>query len=177
MKRDTATVGFLDLLLNMLIVLFILINPPTVGETKEFPLTITISWQDGTDVDIDSYLFLPNKKMVWYSNKDMGSAHVDKDDMGSRRELMNREILIIDLLEEGEYFFSLHGYRYSQAYPGLMCFVLMEDEKGNIIRESSFPCPEKRTESPVWKFVGRDGKIVGGVRDSALLIIPFKRKR
>lgn len=174
MRRDTALVAFLDILLIILLMVIPLINIPTESEGKNLPLTLTVAWDNGVNVDIDSHMRIPSGDFMWFRNKDLGGVHIDKDDLGSTREALNREIILFDEPEDGEYFFSLHGYRYSTAEVELTCVVLMEDEKGRKLWEVVVACPKQGEELPIMRFTFVGGKLVS-YATSHLKIIELRR--
>jgi hypothetical protein len=123
--------AFLDLLFNTLIgfvllfiISFLLINPSIKKadiETKaEFVITVT--WdKDNTD-DVDTWLEDPTGNIVFFKQKDIGLAHLDRDDLGRINDVVvldngdiieypyNQELTTIRGYVSGEWVLNVHMY-------------------------------------------------------------------
>jgi len=81
--------SFTDLLFNALLtftflflISLLLINPPAksgiIDPKAEF--LITVSWEDGSANDIDTWVEGPQGTLVWYKQTQNGLMHLDRDD-------------------------------------------------------------------------------------------------
>lgn len=136
MNREQINVGeeisFLDLLFNMVLFfasLFILAflnvnikNPKKKNVEAKAEYIITVTWPTDKPVDIDTHLQNPAGQNIWYSQKDKGLMHLDRDDRGNYDDTVNipgmkpinypdnREIVTIRGVIPGEYTLNLHFY-------------------------------------------------------------------
>lgn len=115
-----AALGFILLFLAALL----MVRPPGAeANTKlkaEFVLTMT--WPDGALDDIDMWVQLPNGRKVWYGNKDVEYATLDRDDRGALGDtydgdkgerqltLINREMATIRAIVPGRYIVAAHVF-------------------------------------------------------------------
>ncbi len=128
-----AETAFLDLLFNSLLgfvslffLAFILINPKVVSDAKiksKAEFMITIEWAPDSDDDVDGYLEDPLGNLVFFSSREDGLMHLDRDDRGIRSDRIrshnneemvikdNREIITIRGIVPGEYTMNVHMYR------------------------------------------------------------------
>lgn len=134
MRRRTYhnATSFLDLLFNcvvgfvmLFIIAFLLVSPITQKkadiETKA-EYVITVTWPDGNKNDVDTWLQDPRGKVMFYRNKDIGMAHLDRDDLGDINDIItlpngtqiaythNQELTTIRGFVPGEWVLNLHLY-------------------------------------------------------------------
>ena len=130
--------SFLDLLFNTLvgfvflfIISFLLINPSIKKadiETKaEFVITVT--WDDNSRDDVDTWLQDPAGNVLHFRQKDVGLAHLDRDDLGRINDVItlddgrrveythNQELTTIRGFLTGEWVLNVHMYRKRDAKP------------------------------------------------------------
>ena len=133
--------SFLDLLFNTLvgfvflfIISFLLINPSIKKadiETKaEFVITVT--WDDNSRDDIDTWLQDPAGNVLHFRQKDVGLAHLDRDDLGKVNDVItlddgrrveythNQELTTIRGFLTGEWVLNVHMYSKRDANPTLV---------------------------------------------------------
>ena len=125
-----STVGFIDLLFNVLIafaflffISFLLINPVAkkadIVSPAEF--LVVMSWPDHLDVDMDLWVRDPADNHVGYSVRSVGIMHLDRDDLGLSNDTIqvgdlvikvekNQETVSIRGLLPGEYLVGVHWY-------------------------------------------------------------------
>lgn len=129
--RYVSTTGFTDLLFNvvvglafMFILAFILINPITkkqdVEEKSDYLIILT--WDDKSKDDIDIWVQDPLSSIVSFRNRGSGFMHLDRDDLGTRNDIVylpdgtrkiierNREVVSLRGTVEGEYLVNVHVY-------------------------------------------------------------------
>ena len=122
---------FTDLLFNALLTftfLFLislfLINPPAksgiINPKAEF--LITVSWEDGSANDIDTWVQGPQGTRVWYKQAQNGLMHLDRDDRGLTNDTqqvdgqeivnpLNQEVVTIRGRPPGEFIVNVHYYK------------------------------------------------------------------
>ena len=131
-RKYYSNTSFLDLLFNTLvgfvllfIVSFLLINPMIKKgdvETKaEFVITVT--WHDNSADDVDTWLQDPTGNVLHFRQKDIGLAHLDRDDLGKLNDSLilkdgrvieykhNQELTTIRGFISGEWVLNLHMYK------------------------------------------------------------------
>lgn len=123
--------AFTDLLFNALLgfafmffIAFILMAKPEkagkVDPKAEF--LITINWPDNHPDDIDILVEDPRGEVLWYSNKDTGIMHLDRDDRGSLNDSLvvdgkkvinpiNQETVSLRSWVPGEYVVNILHYQ------------------------------------------------------------------
>ncbi len=130
--------SFLDLLFNTLvgfvllfIISFLLINPNIKKadiETKaEFVITVT--WSDNSHDDVDTWLQDPVGNVLHFKQKDVGLAHLDRDDLGTINDIIqlgdgrrieythNQELTSIRGFITGEWVLNIHMYKKRDSDP------------------------------------------------------------
>ena len=135
-KEDTTY--FLDLLFNLLlgyaflfVISFLLIQPilkkAEVHTQAEFIITVT--WPLNNSDDVDTWLEDPLGNLVWFSQKEAGLSHLDRDDLGSGNDTIyladgsvikypyNQEILTIRGFIGGEWILNVHMYAKRETAP------------------------------------------------------------
>ena len=133
--------SFLDLLFNTLvgfvllfIISFLLINPSIkkadISTKAEFVITVT--WSDNSQDDVDTWLQDPTGNVLHFRQKDVGLAHLDRDDLGRINDfitlddgskveyLHNQEITTIRGFVTGEWVLNVHMYNKRDANPSLV---------------------------------------------------------
>jgi hypothetical protein len=131
----------LDLLFNTLvgfvflfIIAFMLINPSIkkadIKTKAEFVITVT--WDDKSRDDVDTWLQDPTGNVLHFRQKDVGLAHLDRDDLGKindtlrledGREIVyphNQELTTIRGFLTGEWVLNVHMYNKRDANPTLV---------------------------------------------------------
>jgi hypothetical protein len=129
-SKYVSNLAFIDLLFNLILgfiflflIAFMLINKPTetgkVDPKAEF--MIVMYWQDQHIGDIDLWVDTPDG-LVNYISPNIGSTHLDKDDLGIRNDwytdssgtrqyvYINREIVTLRSFVPGEYIVNAHYY-------------------------------------------------------------------
>lgn len=136
-KDYGCNTSFLDLLFNMLLAFtalfvlsFALINRKTQENKNTITkaeFLITVTWPEGLQDDIDTWVEDPNANLVWFQKKESEFIHLDRDDQGNVNDtvkmpdgtevinLDNREVVTIRKFIEGEYTVNVHWFRRRQA--------------------------------------------------------------
>lgn len=130
--RPASSDAFTDLLFNALIgfvfmfaIALIFMNPIAktgIIETKAEYL-ITVTWPQGNPSDVDTWVQDPAGNLIWYSAKEAGLMHLDRDDTGTTRDIirvnnrnivnpLNQEIVSIRGIVPGEFTVNVHLYAY-----------------------------------------------------------------
>jgi hypothetical protein len=133
--------SFLDLLFNTLvgfvflfIISFLLINPSIkkadIKTKAEFVITVT--WEDKSPDDVDTWLQDPVGNVLHFNQKDVGLAHLDRDDLGKINDTIilddgrrieynhNQELTTIRGFLTGEWVLNVHMYNKRDANPTLV---------------------------------------------------------
>ncbi len=133
--------SFLDLLFNTLvgfvllfIIAFLLINPSVkkadIKTKAEFVITVT--WNDNSQDDVDTWLQDPAGNVLHFRQKDVGLAHLDRDDLGKINDIItlddgrqveythNQELTTIRGFLTGEWVLNVHMYNKREANPALV---------------------------------------------------------
>ena len=107
----------------MFFISFAMINP-TSDTGKVDPkaeMLITVTWPDGSTDDVDTYVADPAGNVVWYSGREAGLMHMDRDDRGMFKDVLlyngaevsnplNQEIVSFRGLQDGEYTVNIVHY-------------------------------------------------------------------
>ena len=133
--------SFLDLLFNTLvgfvflfIVAFMLINP-TINKAEiktKAEFVITVTWDDKSKDDVDTWLQDPAGNVLHFRQKDVGLAHLDRDDLGEINDTIklddgrkvvyphNQELTTIRGFLTGEWVLNIHMYNKRDPDPTLV---------------------------------------------------------
>lgn len=102
---------------------FAMINP--VAESGKVDpkaeMMITVTWPDNNPDDVDTYVADPAGNIVWYNRREAGLMHLDRDDRGMFRDVLemngttienplNQEIVSFRGLSDGEYTVNIVHY-------------------------------------------------------------------
>lgn len=129
-ERFKSTIGFIDILFNILvgiaflfIVAFVLIKPESKEQDfeRKAEFVVTLSWTDDRVEDMDLWVQDPTGNQVSYRAPAMNFMHLDKDDLGKRNDTVtvagkevqvnvNREVVTIRGIMPGEYIVNAHMY-------------------------------------------------------------------
>ena len=130
-EKYKSTIGFIDILFNILvgfaflfIVAFLLIKPESKKEDFErrAEFVVVMEWDHDANGDIDLYVEDPTGKQVSFRHQNLNYMHLDKDDLGSMNDTIvnadgttstvkiNREVVTIRGIIEGEYIINSHYY-------------------------------------------------------------------
>jgi len=134
-KSNTVLLDLLFLMLLGIVAMFFLswmmINPTKSKadiETKA-EYVITVTWPKGCTDDVDTWLMNPLEQIVWYSNKEVGLMHLDRDDLGSSTDVLvlpdgriveyiyNQELTTIRGFIPGEWVLNIHMYSKKDSNP------------------------------------------------------------
>jgi hypothetical protein len=134
--RFKSTIGFIDLLFNILlgfaflfIVAFLLIKPEAKKQDFErrAEFVVILEWDHDMPDDIDLYVQDPTGNKVSFRTPIQNFMHLDKDDLGYRNDIVynangqitkvniNREVVTIRGLIAGEYIINAHYYSTREA--------------------------------------------------------------
>lgn len=130
-RRYYSSTAFLDLLFNALIgfvMLFIIsflsitTNAQKADIETKAEFIITVTWNEASDDDVDTYLEDPLGNVLSYRRKDIGLAHLDRDDRGQINDRVrladgstvtvreNQELTSIRGFIGGQWVLNLHMY-------------------------------------------------------------------
>jgi len=184
-SKYSASTAFLDILFNSLVcfvslffLAFILMNPkePRKANTEaKAEYIITVTWAPERDDDVDSYLQDPLGHIVYFSRREDGLMHLDRDDLGKRNDKItlpdgtystyneNHEIVTIRGIVSGEYCLNVHMYRMNSTTPTK---VNVRIEKVNptltLITMKDVELSQNGDEKTICRFtLNKEGKVMG----------------
>jgi hypothetical protein len=122
--------AFTDLLFNTLIgfvflffiaVIFISPAKDTGKVVLDAQYLVTVTWPDGSEEDIDTWIEDPQGNVTWFRNRSAGLVHLDRDDRGMLNDkievegkvienVLNQEVAAVRGTVPGEYTVNLHYY-------------------------------------------------------------------
>ena len=125
-----STIGFIDLLFNLLIgfaflfiIAFLLIKPESKEQDfeRKAEFVITMEWDQKRYEDMDLWVQDPTGYQVSYRSPVVNFMHLDKDDLGKKNDQVlvggklitvdiNREVVTIRGIIPGEYIVNAHLY-------------------------------------------------------------------
>lgn len=131
-KQFDFRTAYIDLLLNVLtgiIFLFLLTTLMIQSKTqdegikKDAQFTIVAEWSPDLDCDVDLWVQDPAGNAVWFNRKDMGIMHLERDDMGTKNDVLkdkagnvvgevknNSETWVLRGKMAGEFYVTVHLY-------------------------------------------------------------------
>ena len=148
--RFKSTIGFIDLLFNILlgfaflfIIAFLLIKPEAKKEDFErrAEFVVVMEWNHDMPDDIDLYVQDPTGDIVSFRHPIVNFMHLDKDDLGYVNDIVynangkitkvniNREVVTIRGIIPGEYLINAHYYSSRQAEAALSALTSMSNER------------------------------------------------
>lgn len=157
--------AFLDIILSMLLMIILLINPSKEDNIElktDYLLEVTWTWEERKNIDIDTYVLLPNNDRMSYFNKNTGHVFIDRDDLGSNNDPapINIEYTKLRSLMDGWHYISVRNYN-SYTYKDQKIYITLRKIEGNTIlfhKEISMLNPKE--EYPVIKVLVKDKKII-----------------
>lgn len=161
---------FIDICLNALLVFILLFNPeqekkkseglPTFGE-----YAIVVSWNDKSEDDVDTYVRDPQGRIVFFTSKDNGLLHLERDDYGMSNDTTksvdgttiqvegNQERVIIRGIVPGEYIVNVHMYAKRDKTPTRVQIALLDIKReGAVVTEAVVVLEKERQESTAFRF-------------------------
>lgn len=96
--------AFRDALLIMIAILILMINPVAKQEEEESHIkvqgnmVVTIAWDTGTDVDIDTWVKVPHDNIMSFRNKGTRFCNLLRDDTGISHYDVGEEKDVIDII-------------------------------------------------------------------------------
>ena len=172
---------FTDLLFNALLgftflflVAIMFMNPEAktgiIDPKAEYIITIT--WEDNSPDDIDTWIEDPDGRIIWFRNTEAGLIHLDRDDRGRLNDTitingevvenpLNQEIVTIRGVVKGEYVVNLHYYASETGKPVDVNVRLVKvNPTLEVVYYGTVKLEEVGTEKTAFRFnIGRDGKI------------------
>lgn len=121
-----ASILKLTVLLWLLSMLFLNPIKEEEGIKKDAQYIITMTWDQGTDHDVDIWLELPDQSVCFYGHKEAGLINLERDDIGKANDYitmngmkienpLNQEIITFRGIVPGEYILNIDLYRYKDV--------------------------------------------------------------
>lgn len=146
-RKYYSYISFLDLLFNallgfvfMFIIAFMAMNVKSrkadIESKAEFIISVT--WDDNNPDDVDTWLQDPIGNILYFKQKDIDLAHLDRDDLGmindkvvlaggeTIQNIYNQELTTIRGYLAGEWVLNLHMY--NKRDPGPVTVVVRMDK-------------------------------------------------
>ena len=140
MRHRYQNTSFLDLLFllvicmtGMFVISFLIMAEEKKKEDSnvktQAEYIITVVWPDGASDDVDTWLMDPMGAKLYFLNKNIGTAHLDRDDLGKVGDFIvdindnkieyvhNQEITTIRVPMEGEWILNLHMFNKRDKTP------------------------------------------------------------
>ena len=104
---------------------------PPIDDQQKKPkaeFLVTLTWDSQTDDDVDLWIQDPANNIMFFREKEVGLMHLDRDDLGRRKDTVvingqlitqyiNQEIATIRGFIPGEWIINIHMYRKSYQNP------------------------------------------------------------
>lgn len=181
LKERHRSDPFTDLLFNALLgftflflVAILFMNPEAksgiIDPKAEYIITVT--WEDNSPDDIDTWIEDPDGNVIWFRNPQAGLLHLDRDDRGMVNDFitvngeeivnpLNQEVVTIRGVVKGEYVVNIHYYATETSRPVDVTVRLDKvNPKLEVIYYDTVTIEKKGDEKTVLRFkIGREGKI------------------
>lgn len=181
-KNRPQTDPFTDLLFNALLgftflflVAIMFMNPEAktgiIDPKAEY--IVTVSWEDNSPDDIDTWVEDPDGAVIWFRNPEAGLLHLDRDDRGmvndtiivNGEELsnpLNQEVVTLRGVVTGEYIVNVHYYATETGKPANVNVRLVKvNPVLEVIYYGTVHLDQKGDEKTAFRFkIGRDGEIL-----------------
>ena len=184
--RFKSTIGFIDILFNILIgfaflfiVAFLMIKPESKKEDfdRKAEFIIVMECDDTRKDDIDLYVQDPTGKIVNFRDPRVNFMHLDKDDLGNRNDYIyidgkpviveiNREVVTIRGIVSGEHivnahYYSTHTYDSSEPPPLYVNIRVHKVNPYSVVWEGTKLFSKKGQEFTFLRFtVENDGRVI-----------------
>ncbi|AVO47912.1 hypothetical protein C6568_00550 [Melaminivora suipulveris] len=173
-SREAEVDPFYDILFNILIAFVMLfmvallaINPKAkkagdIPAKAEF--IITVSWEDNSPDDVDTWVQDPKGDLLWFRQRDVGLMHLDRDDRGAAnntvivngRTISNpirQEIATLRGFMPGEYVVNAHYYDSRDGKPvEVSVSVVKVNPRADIVYYGTVQIPAKGDERTLVRF-------------------------
>lgn len=172
--------AFFDLLFNMLagfvvlfIIAWIMINIETEKKNVESKaeFLIVVSWPDGMEDDVDTYVEDPADNLVFFGRREQGLMHLDRDDLGNANDIIytdygeiefegNREVVSIRGIVPGEYVVNVHMYSKKNIEPAEVTVEVHKVNPFSIVAIKKVTLSESKEEKTALRFsIDEKGKV------------------
>ena len=174
---------FTDLLFNALLgftflflVAIMFMNPEAksgiIDPKAEYIITIT--WDDGSPDDVDTWVEDPEGQILWFRTPEAGLLHLDRDDRGLVNDTitiageevqnpLNQEVVTLRGVVKGEYIVNLHYYASETGMPVDVNVRLVKvNPKLEVVYYGTVNLEKRGDEKTAVRFkIGGDGDVYG----------------
>ena len=194
--KNSFLIPFFDIILNLLLALsfilllaILIINPTTIKEgdiIKKAEYMIIMDWDRKTDSDIDLWVMDPDGLISYFSNKDIGGLHLERDDLGNSDDSIkkdgelvpnpeNQEVVVFRQMKKGIYHVNVHFYgdRRPQANrpPVPVTITLIElNPKFKIVKKSIITLEKPKDAREVFS-MNSNGEQINKIYDYATMFV------
>jgi uncharacterized protein YfaP (DUF2135 family) len=182
-SRRAPSDPFTDLLFNALLgftflflIAIIFMNPEAktgiIDPKAEYIVTVT--WEDNSPDDIDTWVEDPDGEIIWFRNPEAGLLHLDRDDRGLLNDTitvngeeiqnpLNQEVVTLRGVVKGEYVVNLHYYASETEKPvDVNVRVVKVNPALEVVYYGVVTLEQKGDEKTAVRFrIGHDGKVSG----------------
>ena len=182
-RRRSQSDPFTDLLFNALLgftflflIAIIFMNPEAktgiIDPKAEYIITVT--WEDNSPDDIDTWVEDPDGQIIWFRSPEAGLLHLDRDDRGLLNDTisingeeiqnpLNQEVVTIRGVIKGEYVVNLHYYASETEKPvNVNVRVVKVNPALEVVYYGVVTLDKKGDEKTAVRFrIGYDGKVSG----------------
>lgn len=183
MRKSYNTSGsFVDLLFNMLMGFFMLlliaialIKVETSSKDIELKAEymITLEWPNGNKDDVDLLVKTPQNQIVFYGNRDIKSASLDRDDLGARNDTIiledgtkvvikeNWEHITLRKALAGEYIVNVLMFSKRDKLPTPVKVKIEKLNPYRLIYSTTVDLYSRRQEETILRFtIGSNGDVI-----------------
>lgn len=134
---------------------------------------ITVTWPDNNKDDVDTYLQDPLGNLLYFQKKDIGTAHLDRDDVGmasdtiilengvEKRYNSNREITQIRAIIPGEWILNIHMYKKNQSASTATTVEIVKLNPYKVIHFEKVVLTRDGEEETILRFtLSKDGEVI-----------------
>jgi len=180
MSGSLWIVPLLDALCALILVLLLLVNPPTQAQDTSSPGTVMVEarWPDECDTDVDLWTLAPNDQPVGYSAPSGRVFNLLRDDLGNTSDLshLNYENAYTRGAPTGDYAVTAHLYHHRGGCPlpvPVDIQVSLKPEHGvpRVLANKRVTLGRIGEEATAARFrLGDRGELVGDVYDIPIIL-------
>ena len=140
-RNGALALAAIDFLICLVVVLRVLIAPPPVPASaidSEGVYVVRVSWPDGRNDDVDTYVETPSGKIVYFNNLHADGVHLAFDDQGVLNDegrKQNQERATLRSVYAGWYTVNVHMFAGGSS-PVRVVLYKLKGADGVVVRRS-----------------------------------------
>lgn len=154
----------LVLYLSGVVALSTIQQPTTRSVDAEGVYMVRVDWPQG-DNDVDLYLQLPDRSIVYFAHRESGVVHLERDDLGNVLDSgvnVNEERATFRGVVVGETIVNIHAYRLSSAPVRVRVRLYKLRGADRVVHERTVTLARQGDEKTAYRFtIGQDGAAGG----------------